>query len=79
MTSAPVVVVAAGFRLRAGEGQAPLHRSDEVAARGTLRLHERRRFHRGDVTAGGLVGAGASPDIQYRPRIAERSPDPANA
>src|SRR6266705_5687063 len=43
---------------------------------GTLRTHERRRFHRGDVTAGGLVGAGASPDIQYRPRIAERSPDP---
>ena len=45
-------------------------------ARGTLRPHERRRFHRGDVTAGGLVGAGASPDIQYRPRIAERGPDP---
>src|ERR1017187_2543917 len=43
---------------------------------GTLRTHERRRFHRGYVTAGGLVGAGASPDIQYRPRIAERSPDP---
>jgi hypothetical protein len=43
---------------------------------GTLRTHERRRFHRGYVTAGGLVGAGASPDIQYGPRIAERSPDP---
>src|SRR3989475_12287311 len=28
------------------------------------------------VTAGGLVGAGAGPDIQYRPRIAERSTDP---
>ncbi len=33
-------------------------------------------FYRGDVAAGGLVGAGASPDIQYRPLIAERSPDP---
>src|SRR5436309_1740512 len=42
---------------------------------GTLRTHDRRRFHRGDVTAEGFVGAGASPDIQYRPRIAERSPD----
>jgi hypothetical protein len=42
----------------------------------TLRTHERRRFHRGYVAAGGLVGAGASADIQYRPRIAERSPDP---
>src|ERR1035438_3935137 len=43
---------------------------------GPLRTHDRRRFHRGDVTAGGLVGAGTSPDIQYRPRIAERSPYP---
>src|SRR5271165_1982258 len=43
---------------------------------GTLRTHEGRRFHRGHVTAGGLVGACASTDIQYRPRIAERSPDP---
>src|ERR1022692_2143302 len=43
---------------------------------GTLRTHDRRRLHRGDVTAGGLVGAGASPDIQHGPRIAERSPDP---
>src|SRR5215471_15365923 len=44
--------------------------------RGTLRTHERRRLHRDYVTAGGFVGAGASPDIQYRPRITERSPDP---
>src|SRR5215468_6669236 len=43
---------------------------------GALRPHDTRRFHRGDVAAGGFVGAGASPDIQYRPRIAERSPDP---
>ena len=41
----------------------------------TLGAHERRRFHRGYVTVGRLVGAGASPDIQYGPRIAERSPD----
>jgi hypothetical protein len=46
-------------------------------AYGTLRTHERRRFHRSYVTAGGLVGAGASPNIQYRPRIAKRSPNPA--
>src|SRR5215467_3751951 len=43
---------------------------------GTLRTHERRGFHRGDVTAGGLVGAGASPDIHYRQGITERGPDP---
>ena len=43
---------------------------------GTLRPHERRRFHRGYVAVGGLVGAGARPDIQHCPRIAERSPDP---
>ena len=42
---------------------------------GTLRTHDRRRLHRGDVTVGGFIGAGASPDIEYRPRIAERSPD----
>src|SRR4029453_12094399 len=43
---------------------------------GTLRTHKRRRFHRGYATVGWLVGAGASPDIQYRPRIAERRPNP---
>jgi hypothetical protein len=43
--------------------------------RGALRPHDRRRFHRGDIAVGGLVGAGASPDGQDRPRIAERSPD----
>ena len=42
---------------------------------GTLRTHDRRRLHRGDVTVGGLVGAGAGPDVQHRPCIAERSPD----
>src|SRR5215471_15887610 len=42
---------------------------------GALRTHEHRRFHRDYVTAGGLVGAGASPDVHYCPRIAERSPD----
>src|SRR5215831_9188246 len=43
---------------------------------GALCTHEGRGFHRGDVTAGGFVGAGASPDIHYRPGIAERRPDP---
>jgi riboflavin biosynthesis pyrimidine reductase len=43
---------------------------------GALRPHDRRRFHRGDVAVRGLVGAGAGPDVQYSPRIAERSPDP---
>jgi hypothetical protein len=37
--------------------------------------HDRRRFHRDDITAGGLVGAGARPDIQHGLRIAERGPD----
>jgi hypothetical protein len=44
-------------------------------ARGALRPHDRRRFHRGDVTAGGLVRAGARPDIQHGLRIAECGPD----
>jgi len=44
-------------------------------ARGPLRPHERRRLHRGDVAVRGLVGAGAGPDVQHRPRPAERSPD----
>src|SRR6204780_4111365 len=39
------------------------------------RPHDRRRFHRGHVPAGGLVGPGAGPDIQHGPRIAERGPD----
>ena len=46
-------------------------------ARRALRPHDRRRFHRGDVAVGRLVGAGAGPDVQHRPRVAERVPDPA--
>ena len=42
---------------------------------GTLRTHDRRGLHRGDVTVGGLIGAGARPDVQHGPRIAERGPD----
>jgi pyruvate,water dikinase len=42
----------------------------------TLRTHDRRRLDRGHLPVGGLVGAGAGPDIQHRARIAERSPDP---
>ena len=42
---------------------------------GTLRTHDRRRLYRGDVTVGGLVGAGASPSVQHGPCIAECSPD----
>ncbi len=49
-------------------------------ARGTVRAHDRRRFHRDDVQAGRLVGAGAGPDIQApsarrraRPRPGPRS------
>jgi hypothetical protein len=34
-------------------------------ASGGLRTHDRRRFHSCDVTVGGLVGAGASPDIEH--------------
>src|ERR1051326_6105789 len=44
-------------------------------ARGTLRTHDRRRLHRGDLTVGRLIGAGACPDVEHGPRIAERSPD----
>lgn len=51
-------------------------RARRPGACGTLRTHDRRRLHRGDVTVGGFVGAGASPDIQHGPCIAERSPDP---
>ncbi len=40
-----------------------------------LRPHDRRRLHRGHVAAGRLVGAGACPDVQYRPRVPERIPD----
>ena len=40
-----------------------------------LRAHHRRRFHRDDVAVRRLVGAGARPDIQHRPRVAERGPD----
>jgi hypothetical protein len=42
---------------------------------GTLRTHDCRRLHRGDLTVGGSIGAGAGPDIKHGPRIAERSPD----
>src|SRR5207248_11709889 len=42
---------------------------------GTLRTHDCRRLHRGDLTVGGFIGAGAGPDIENGPRIAERSPD----
>src|SRR6266852_5510646 len=42
---------------------------------GTLRTHNCRRLHRGDLTVGGFIGTGASPDIKHGPRIAERSPD----
>src|SRR4029453_5289475 len=42
---------------------------------GPLRTHDCRRLHRGDLTVGGFIGAGASPDIKHGPRIAERSPD----
>jgi hypothetical protein len=41
---------------------------------GALRPHGRRRFHRGDVTIGVLVGPAARPDIQHGPGIAQRSP-----
>ena len=44
-------------------------------SRGALRPHDRRRFHGGDVTVGGLVRPGARPDVQHGPRIAERGPD----
>jgi hypothetical protein len=44
-------------------------------AREPLRTHDRRRLHRGHLTVGGFIGAGAGPDIKHSPRIAERSPD----
>lgn len=45
-------------------------------ARRTLRPHDRRRFHRGDIAVGGLVGAGSGSDVQHRPCVPERVPDP---
>src|SRR5436190_3759857 len=42
---------------------------------GTLRTHDCRRLHRGHLTVGGFIGAGASADIKNGARIAERSPD----
>ena len=41
---------------------------------GALGPQDRRRSGRGDITAGGLVGAGARPGVQHGPRIAECGP-----